>query len=142
MLHSAGATVHIAQKRNRFVSRLPVLHVPLASKERLDPRKPAQSKYIKASFCTDVYRRHLTIEHEERWKQYHDAHDAIEKSFLKEQLSVKETLQKYIGTKQIEKIFLISVLMLDVIIGKMQWDPEDIDGQMHARTMACYENVA
>lgn len=64
------------------------------------------------------------------------------KRFFEEQLPVKNTLHAHFGNKQIEKIYLINAPIVDVIIGKMLWDPEDTEGQTHARMMASFSDVA
>ena len=38
-------------------------------------------------------------------------------------------------------IFMINAPIVSVIIGEMLWDPEDVEGEMHAVTMACFTDV-
>lgn len=100
------------------------------------------TKYFKAPFRADIYRQHLTNQHPERWQQYQAADDAGKKAFFEELVPVKKTLHQYFGTEQIKMIFLINAPIVDVIIGDMLWDPEDVEGQTHANMMACFEDVA
>lgn len=98
-------------------------------------------KYLAAPFCTDNYKQHNENQHPERWKEYQEADDAGKKAFFEGQLPVKKTLHAHFGTKQVEKIYLINAPIVDLIIGKMLWDPEETGGQTHAKMMASFSDV-
>lgn len=95
-------------------------------------------KYFKPPFRTDVYKQHLQRQHPECWTKYQNEDDAGKKAFFEEQVPLKTTLHSYFGTKQIEKNFVINAPIVDVIIGDMLWDPEDIECETRSKMMLCF----
>jgi len=53
---------------------------------------------------------------------------------------MKRMLHAHFGAKQVEKIFLINAPIVNVIIGQMLWDPEDVEGQTHASMIVCFRD--
>lgn len=134
--YSARDPRHVAQGKEPFCQRIVCSGSILAAKKIGSKRaRTTNTKYFKEPFHADIYIQHLANQHAERWKQYQDTDDAGKNAFFREQLPIKRTLQNYIDTKQIKKIFLINASIVDLIIGKILWDPEETESQTHAKMM-------
>ena len=76
----------------------------------------------------------------QRWKQYQEASPEDKKTFFEENEPIKETLHHYFGGKQITQQYLINAPIVNVIIGEMIWDPEDIDSSTHTNMMSSFKH--
>ena len=95
--------------------------------------------HSKHSFIQEIlhnhYKQHHTMQHPKRWKEYQEASKEEKKTFFDEVIPVKQTLHTYFGAQQVCQRFLVNATVVNVIIGDMLWDPEDIDGETHAKMM-------
>lgn len=55
---------------------------------------------------------------------------------------MKETLHSHLGRKQLYKRFLINSPIVNMIIGDMMWDTEDIEGDKNERMISLFEDLA
>jgi hypothetical protein len=104
--------------------------------------KTKNIKYFSKPFRADNYRQHHEKQHPQMWKQYQEASDEEKKAFFETSRPVKETLHNYFGTKQVAQRIRINAAIVNVIIGELLWDPEDIDGETHSRMMRSFEDFA
>ena len=61
---------------------------------------------------------------------------------LEVQIPVRESLHRFFDTQKSHKEFLINTPIVNVIIGDMLWDTEDIKGQTYANMMAFFIDCA
>ena len=97
-------------------------------------------KYFSRPFRADNYRQHHVKQHPQRWKQYQEASGEEKKTFFEENKPIKATLHHYYGGKQGTQRYLIDAPIVNVIIGEMLWDPEDIDGSTHTNMMSSFKD--
>ena len=105
-------------------------------------QKTSNIKYFKKPFRADNYKQHHTMQHPKSWKEYQEASKEEKKTFFDEAIPVKQTLHTYFGAQQVCQRFLVNATVVNVIIGDMLWDPEDIDGETHAKMMRPFEDFA
>jgi hypothetical protein len=97
-------------------------------------------KFFTAPFRADNYKQHHTMQHPSQWEQYQRLSDDDKTSFFENVRPAKETLHHYFSGAQVTLTFLINGPIVDVIIGEMLWDTEDIDGETHSRMMGAFED--
>lgn len=105
-------------------------------------KNTANIKYFTRPFRADNYKQHHEQQHPIRWNEYKNASMEDKQTFFEQSRPVKETLHAFFGPKQTTRRFLINAPIVNVIIGDMLWNPDDIDGDTHARMMAAFEDVA
>ena len=102
-------------------------------------KKTENIKYFSRPFRADNYRQHHVTQHPQRWEQYQEANHEEKKRFFEENRPIKETLHHHYGVKQVQQRYLINAPIVEVIIGEMLWDPEDIDGFTHKNMMSSFK---
>ena len=116
------------------------MYVGRESRVRSKRKKTGNIKYFSRPFRAENYRQHHVKQHPQRWKQYQEARGEEKKTFFEENELIKETLHHDYGGKQVTQRYLINAPIVNVIIGEMLWDPEDIDGSTHTNTMSSFKD--
>lgn len=99
-------------------------------------------KYLTEAFPVDNYTKHQAKQHPMPWSKYQAGTDEEKKTFFDTIFPVKETLCSHYTRQKVAKHFLLDAPIVNVIIGDMLWDPEDIDGYTHAKMLSSFQYLA
>lgn len=93
--------------------------------------KQSQSYWMfKAPFRPQNYRAHLTKQHPEKWALYQTLSDSEKRNFFDVPIKAVELIHFYLDSQSDELHFSIGKNIVEVIIGRILWNPEDVDSNV------------
>lgn len=93
--------------------------------------KQSQSCWMfKSPFRPQNYRAHLSKQHPEKWALYQTLSDSEKRTFFDVPTKAAELIPFYLESQSDELHFSIEKSIVEVIIGRILWNPEDVDSNV------------
>lgn len=111
-----------------------------APSEAKTRKKTTNVKYYTKSFRVELFRKHLVGQHPLRWADYSRLATEEERQgfFVQTPVPFVETLHAVFETEK-ELLFSINSGIVDTIIGKLLFHPDDVGTRSHTRAMAVFK---
>lgn len=90
-------------------------------------------------FKTDNYMQHLCINHQVRWRKYQKLSTEDKYKYFAVSIKHAETICHFMENQSAMSTFIIRCSIVDVIIGDMLWNENDLYGQSQANAMSLFK---